>query len=211
VRVEPSRTRTLEVVATIQWRRGNPAAVRIEATRINGRRDVLVCARWTEQTECTETEYNAIGRLLRDQDTRVEFTIRLPAGAHALLNATNGEIEVVGATGVIEAFTTNGSISAESSGSVTAATTNGDLRIATTKLPQGSASYHTTNGTITLALPDGIEADVVARTTNGSIFSEFDITTGGTISPRRLTGRIGRGGPRVELVTTNGNIRIEKK
>lgn len=212
IQVEPSRSRTLEVVATKKWRRGDPAAVRIEATRVNGGRDVLVCARWTASTECTETSYNSGGQWPREQDTRVEFIIRLPAGSNATLNVTNGDIEVVGASGAIEAHTTNGGITAESTGGpVEAMTTNGDLRIAMMKLPARNTSYHTTNGTITLTLPEGIEAYLAARTTNGSISSDFEITTVGTISNRNLSGRIGRGGPRLELATTNGSIRIEKK
>jgi hypothetical protein len=211
VSVEPSRTRTLEISATKKWRRGDPAAVRIEATRVNGGRDILLCARWTANTECTENEYNTSGRWPQNQDTRVEFTIRLPAGANASLNVTNGDIEITGASGSIDAFTTNGEITAESSGPIEAATTNGDLNITTMKLPARGASYHTTNGTITLTLPDGIDADVQARTTNGSVAFDFDITTGGTLSRRNLIGKIGRGGPRLDLATTNGSIRIAKK
>jgi hypothetical protein len=211
VSVEPSRGRTLEISATKKWRRGDPTTVRIEAIRVNGGRDVLLCARWTPNTTCTENEYNTRGNWPRDEDTYVEFTIRLPAGSNASLNVTNGSIEVVGATGSIEARTTNGEITAESSGYVEAATTNGNVNVTMMKLPSQGASYHTTNGTITLTLPDGLDADLHARTTNGSIRSDFDITMSGTLSNRNLMGKIGRGGPRLDLATTNGSIRIEKK
>ena len=211
VRVEPSRGRTLEISARKAWRRGDPATVRIEATRVNGNRDVLVCARWTANTVCNENTYSTTGRWPQNQDTRLEFTIHLPAGAHASVNVTNGDIEITGASGEIDARTTNGEITAESSGTVEASTTNGDVNVTTMKLPAQGASYRTTNGTISLTLPNGLDADVQARTTNGSIASDFDITTSGTVSSRSLMGKIGRGGPRLNLATTNGSIRISKK
>lgn len=210
VSVEPSRSRTLEITATKKWRKGDPAAVKINATRVGS--GVLVCATWTPNTECTENGYNSKGAWPRNQDTYVEFTIHLPAGANASLNVTNGEIEVVGASGSIEAHTTNGAIRAESTeGSVVAGTTNGDVDVSMMKLPSQGASYHTTNGTIRLKLPAGLDADVSARTTNGSVRSDFEITTSGTLSHRNLSGRIGRGGPRLDLATTNGSIVLIKR
>ncbi len=212
VTVEPSRGRTLEVTATKKWRKGDPAAVKISATRVNNARDVLVCAVWTADAECTEDSYNSKGRWPRDQDTYVEFTIHLPAGSNALLNVTNGDIEVTGTSGSIEAHTTNGDVTAESTeGSVTAGTTNGDVNVAMMKLPGPGASYHTTNGTITLTLPAGIDADISAHTTNGAVRSDFEITMSGTLSHRSLNGRIGRGGPRLDLSTTNGSIVLRKR
>jgi hypothetical protein len=153
VSVQPARGRTLEISATKKWRRGDPAVVRIEATRVNGGRDILLCARWTPETTCTENEYDTRGRWPRNQDTRIEFTIHLPAGSNASLNVTNGSIEITGATGAIDARTTNGEITAESTGPVEAATTNGNINVSMMKLPTRGASYRTTNGTITLTVP----------------------------------------------------------
>ena len=211
VTVEPSRSRTLEISATKRWRRGDPTTVHIEATRVNGNRDVLVCARWTANTVCNENTYSTSGRWPQDEDTSVDFTVHLPAGANATINVTNGSIEITGATGTIDARTTNGEVTAESSGAVQAMTTNGNVNVTMMKLPEQGASYHTTNGTITLTLPAGLDADLQARTTNGSIASDFDITMSGTVSTRNLIGKIGRGGPRLDLATTNGSIRIVRR
>jgi hypothetical protein len=210
IEVEPASGRTVEVVATKRWRRGGDAShVRIEATRTSGG-DVLVCARWTPETVCNETSYSVNLRNDRNE-VSVDFSIRLPAGAHASLNVTNGEIEVTGASGNIEARTTNGSITAESTaGTVEASTTNGSLEIRMAKLPERGASYRTTNGAITLVLPEGLDADFSARTTNGHVQSDFEITMSGTLSRQMLQGRIGRGGPRLEASTTNGMIRLER-
>jgi hypothetical protein len=214
IRVERSTGRNLEVVADKKWRRGTPANVTIEVTRINGGRDVLVCARWTPQTECTETEYSmhSRGSGNNNNDTQVEFTIKLPAGADATLNTTNGGIEVLAVSGAINAHTTNGSVAVESTGGpVEAHTTNGDIDVRMAKLPPRGTTYGTTNGSITIAIPDGTDANIEARTTFGRIHSDFEMRVSGDLSSRRLSGTIGRGGPLIRLATTNGSVRIEKR
>lgn len=215
VSVERAAGRTLEVIASKTWRRGNPADVKIDATRANGGADVVVCARWTANTQCDATHYSmSTNGSSRDNDTAVEFIIKLPAGANASLNTTNGSIEVLGASGSIEANTTNGEIISESSdGPVRARTTNGSIEVRMMKLPSRGASYRTTNGSITITLPEGADANVEARTTLGRVQSDFAVQASGSgiMSPRRITGTIGKGGPLLEISTTIGSIRIEKK
>jgi DUF4097 and DUF4098 domain-containing protein YvlB len=212
VTVEPARGRTLEIVATKKWRRGNPADVKIEATRVNGGRDVLLCAKWTERTECDENHMSTRGISIgNNNDVQVHFTIKLPEGANAALNTTNGEIEVKGATGTIEAHTTNGAVTVESTDAVEAHTTNGDVEVKLSRLPSTGASYHSTNGDVTITLPADLNADLDARTTNGRITSDFSVTVSGSMSRRSLRGTIGHGGPKLEISTTNGDVRIQKR
>ncbi len=212
ISVEPASGRTLEVVANKRWRRGTPADVKIEATRVNGGKDVLLCARWTATTECTEDGYQTRGNWNNDNDTQVEFIIKLPPGSNAVLNTMNGDIDVTGASGAIQANSTNGGISGSSGdGPVEAHTTNGDIDVRMTKIPAKGTSYHTTNGSITVSLPEATDANIRARTTNGRINSEFALSVSGSMSGRSIQGTIGKGGPLLDLVTTNGSIRIEKK
>jgi hypothetical protein len=210
VHVERANGRTLEVTAEKRWRKGDPADVRITAARVSGR-DVLVCAAWTDQTRCTETSYS-VHNTGDNNDVQVHFTVRLPAGADAVVSTTNGEIEIVGATGDVDAHTTNGSVIAESNGgTVEASTTNGDVEVSMAKLPARGASYSTTNGSVTVTLPDGIDANVVAQTTNGRVVTDFQMMVSGSVSTRSLRGTIGRGGPVIRLSTTNGDVRLEKR
>ena len=75
---------------------------------------------------------------------------------------------------------------------------------------RGTESLHfeTVNGGIDLTLPADLGADLEARTVNGSITSDFPVSVTGRINPRRLTGRIGSGGRRLDLETVNGSIRV---
>jgi hypothetical protein len=212
VRVEAASGRNLEIVAAKSWRRGNPAEVRVEATRSDN--GVVVCAVWNDPSaQCTEEGVRrSRSRSNNNNDTDVTFTVRLPAGPHITANTTNGAIVITGVSGEISAHTTNGEVTAESSsGPVTAGTTNGAIRVRMSRIPSEGARYSTTNGEITIELPASINANLDARTTNGVINSDFEMTVSGSISTRSLRGRIGSGGPTLSLHTTNGNIRIRRQ
>ena len=60
MRVRASATDKVEISATRSWRRGNPKDVRIES-RTSRDGSILVCAMWTDDTECTETGYSSHG------------------------------------------------------------------------------------------------------------------------------------------------------
>jgi hypothetical protein len=212
VRVEASSGRTLEIVAHKRWRRGDPTVVIVEATRINNGRDVLLCAKWTPETECSEGGYRSRSNGgMRSNDVSVDFVIKLPAGAHLTAATVNGAVQISGVSGEVRANTINGSVEAEStSGWVMAETVNGNVRVKMTQVPERGAEYKTVNGSISVTLPSGLNATVEARTVNGSISTDFPVQVEGAISPRRLRGTVGTGGPRIEMSTVNGSIRLLK-
>jgi len=48
----------------------------------------------------------------------------------------------------------------------------------------------------------------MARTSSGNIETSHEISVQGKISPRELQGKVGAGGPLVELSTSSGGIQI---
>ncbi len=123
---------------------------------------------------------------------------------------TNGSVEISDSAGSIRTRTTNGTIRARNvSGSLSAKTTNGTIRASFAKPPNGEVHLETTNGTVRLTLPEGTNADLHARTVNGSIRTDFPLTVRGKIG-KRVEGKLGEGGPRMDLSTVNGSIRILK-
>jgi DUF4097 and DUF4098 domain-containing protein YvlB len=69
----------------------------------------------------------------------------------------------------------------------------------------------TSNGGITVRLPATTNASVTAHTSgHDRIQNDFDVTVHGQIARSRLDGIIGSGGPRIDLRTSNGNIRLLK-
>jgi hypothetical protein len=101
----------------------------------------------------------------------------------------SGDVEIKGATGAVKVQTGSGSITAQ-----------GD--------PTGDWRLHTGSGDVTVELPQQAAFNLVARTSSGSIDTNRDIAVQGKLSPRELQGKVGGGGPTVELSTSSGSIQI---
>jgi len=214
VRVEHGTGAELEVRAEKRWRRGDPRDVKITAEKTS-RGDILVCAIWEgRNTRCDEDAYNSRGHdsWWDRNDVSVEFTIRLPKGVKMDASTVNGGLSIEGATAQVRARTVNGSIEAAStSGPISAKTVNGGIRVKAGTIGDGPVEYETVNGSITLELPDSMNADIEMRTVNGSITSEdFPITVQGRFDRRRISGKIGKGGPELSVSTVNGSIRLRR-
>ena len=159
IRVETSTGDRAEVTAVKRSRRGNPEDVRIETRRLGGDDgDVIICAFWTENASCDEDGYRSHGDNNgwrgRDNDTSVEFTVKLPAGVRLGVSTVNGGVNVSGATSEVRASTVNGRVSATSSGGpVNASTVNGDIDVRMRELGTGDLEYSTVNGSIEIEVP----------------------------------------------------------
>jgi DUF4097 and DUF4098 domain-containing protein YvlB len=133
-------------------------------------------------------------------------------GTEGMLNAstTNGDIDVTGVRGGADVRTTNGEIRiARVEGLVDALTTNGSVAAEITKLPaDGKMELQTTNGNVALALPRDVHAEVEANTTNGRVSINYNVSMNGVITSKSIRGKIGGGGARITLSTTNGNIDV---
>ena len=101
----------------------------------------------------------------------------------------SGDVEVKGAKGAVKVQTGSGSISAQ-----------GD--------PTGDWRLHTGSGNVAVELGQQASFNLVARTSSGSIDSSREIAVQGKLSSRELQGKVGGGGPTVELSTSSGSIQI---
>lgn len=215
IRVERATGDRAEVTAIKRSRRGNPEDVRIETRRIGGDDgDVIICAFWNENASCDEDGYRSRGDNNwrgRENDTSVEFTVKLPAGVRLNVSTVNGGVNVSGATGEVRASTVNGRVSAASSGGpVNASTVNGDIDVRMRELGTGDLEYSTVNGSIEIEVPANLDADLDMRTVNGSLSADFPITLQGRVNPRRMRATIGKGGRRIRLETVNGSVELRK-
>ncbi len=133
-------------------------------------------------------------------------------GARARLETQNGSITARGVGGPLEADSNNGSIKAfEVQGAIQAETTNGSIKaeIAGTELDD-DVRLATTNGSVELRIDAGVAASITARTHNGSVSSDFP----GGVQDRRkrtLDLDLNGGGPRIELKSSNGSIRVRER
>ncbi len=148
------------------------------------------------------------------------------------MSTSNGSIEVRTVSGPVTARTSNGRISVdEAFGSVDAATSNGSIVATLVETPADKTQRFTTtnggieltvknrllsdlrvstsNGGVTVRLPAVTNARVAAATSNNSITNEFPLTgDGATNTKKRIEGKIGNGGPTIDISTSNGSIRL---
>lgn len=133
----------------------------------------------------------------------------------ATLKTSNGRVRGDGIRGSLSADTSNGSIDVtieelDSGRALNLESSNGSITVALRKYNNNPVTAHTSNSSINVRLPEGVNAEVRAATSNGSISSEFDVVTR-TSSKNRLDGRIGNGGPLLDLTTSNGAVRLMRR
>jgi Putative adhesin len=133
----------------------------------------------------------------------------------AVLRTTNGRVHADEIRGALEASTTNGAIEArlhqpEAHRPVRLSTSNGSIELTMDSLDDNNVRATTHNGGITVKLPSGAGARVHASTSHSAIRSDFDVDREESHDKNRLDGRIGAGGPTLELSTSNGSIRLLK-
>jgi hypothetical protein len=129
-----------------------------------------------------------------------------------VLKTSNGHIRADKITGSFEAETSNNAITARLAASpstpVKLISSNGSIDLTMEKAPQSDIHAETKNNSITLHLPANTGAKLTADTSNSSVTSDFDVA--GENEKGHLRGTIGAGGHAIELITSNGHIRIAK-
>jgi DUF4097 and DUF4098 domain-containing protein YvlB len=144
----------------------------------------------------------------------VEYTIAVPKGVRLRASVVNSPLEISGVTGDVKASTVNAEVTVSGlASSADVSTVNSRAEADFNSLPSsGHIRVHSVNGTAIVAIPAGSNADVRARSVNGSIHNDFNLQVD---RPRygpgsRLEGKIGNGGPEIELETVNGGIQIRQ-
>jgi hypothetical protein len=212
VRALPSADAAVHVEATRTARRSNPESVRIEVVQHNG--GVTICAVYpTPPGARRDNDCRPGGgqNSVRDNDVRVDFVVRVPAGVRFESHVVNGAIRAEGLRSDVKVATVNGGIDIVTSGFAEASTVNGNItcRLGAGRL-SGDLSFETVNGSITLDMAPGLHADFRGSTVNGRIDSDFPILVTGQVSRRSLRGSIGDGGPELRVSTVNGSIRLRQ-
>jgi len=143
------------------------------------------------------------------------------------VQTSNGRVEVSDVIGDTTLHTSNGTIMADvRKGRFGASTSNGSINVRLMEPDSNPVRLDTSNGhidltmdavrevkatssnsSITVHLPASAGATVDAHTSNSSIQCDFDISTH-EFSKHRLSGTIGKGGPLLDLGTSNGSIKL---
>jgi hypothetical protein len=185
-------------------RRGNPADVRVEmVTNSNG---VTVCVVYPGGDGCRQ---DGGGQNTRDNDTRVDFNVQVPAGVNLQARSVNGSIDAQGLQSDTEATTVNGSVTLSTAGTARATTVNGSINAAMGQaIWRNGGRFTTVNGQVTLRLPSAVNADVRLSTVSGQIQSDFPLQMSNDPGPKHAEGVLGGGGQRLDVTTVNGAINL---
>lgn len=127
------------------------------------------------------------------------------------LHTSNGAISVKRVQGSLAAATSNGAIDIDGEQLDPARplkldTSNGPIRVQFGARGVPELRAHTSNGRITVKLPDGAGARVRAVTSNAPIDSDVPMNNVTKTGKHRLEAEIGKGGPLLELTSSNGAI-----
>jgi hypothetical protein len=205
IRAERSSGAQVVVDAEKWGRRNDPDQVVIQVEQHED--GVTICVRYPKRwgrglTDCDGGNTNV------NSDVNVEFTVQVPAGVRTAFTTVNGGITARDLAGPVRARTVNGSVHVSTTDRADVKTVNGSIVARMRPQGLGEMSFVTVNGSISLELPADARADVRARTVNGSIRSDFPVRIRGRWVGRRLDGRIGQGGPEIEMTTVNGSIAL---
>ena len=211
----------VEVRATKEWRRSNPAIVHFDVQKVGGNgQDILICALWGDNARCDEDGYRGTrdrdDRELKNNDVSVDFQVLVPRGVKVAMKTVNGTVLIDGATSEVDAYTVNGGVDVTTSGGpVNAKTINGNVRARVGRLEANNdrdMSFATINGSVTAEFIDDVSGDVELSTVNGHLRTDYPITITGRLDPRHLRTHIGApGGPRIRLSTVNGSVEMRKR
>jgi Toastrack DUF4097 len=150
----------------------------------------------------------------RHRHWSVTYRLSVPRKVSLGLRSVNGGISVSDVAGAVEFETMNGGIRLDAvGGRVEGRTTNGglDIRLAGLGWSGEGLDVTTTNGGVTLAVPADYNARVETGTTNGGLQVDFPVTLQGRIDRRHVSFEVGKGGPLVRALTTNGGVTVRKR
>ena len=141
---------------------------------------------------------------------RVDYTVSVPAGSIVTIKNENGAVTLTDVDGRFNLDMTNGRVHVRKlSGGFEAKTVNATVILEVVSLTS-DLRITAVNGHALVGLPQKLNATIDASAINGNVIVRqgFDVEST-TKDGQRLSGRIGTGaGPRIELHTTNGNVRI---
>ena len=142
----------------------------------------------------------------------VSFDVTVPRNSNISAETHNGGVFLEGLNGTVEARAVNGPVTIrEMAGDVTGRTTNGPIsaELSGTSWQGRGLDLQTTNGPVTVRIPENYNAHLETGTVNGPMRIDFPVTVQGRIT-KRFSVDIGKGGPTVRAVTTNGPVVIRR-
>lgn len=143
----------------------------------------------------------------RGRNYEVNYTITVPQDLLALLDLTNGNIEVDGIHRDVSIDNTNGNVRMRDIvGSARVDLVNGNIDGEVVMPQDGSIKLEVVNGNVMLEIPTSTSAAFEASVTNGSISTPNLSLQEEDRRLRSVKGTLGDGAGDIDLSTVNGNV-----
>jgi hypothetical protein len=158
-----------------------------------------------------ECEPGEVGNVnLRRNRTRVEWTVRVPAGVRFSGRTVDGDVEARDLRGDVDANTVSGDVDVSTTGVAEAATVSGDIRVAMGSRWARPLDFRTVSGGIDVTFPPRLDGEVRASSFSGSITADFPLERSGRsfAGGGRASATLGKGGPTLYAQTLSGRIRF---
>lgn len=142
----------------------------------------------------------------------VSYRVFVPRRTDLAVDTRNGPISVRDVSGRMDLQAHNGPLTLRNvGGQVRGRTHNGPLRADLTgsRWNGGGLDLETHNGPVQLSIPEGYSARLETGNVNGPVTVDFPVTMQGRLG-RRIETTLGRGGPTVRAVTTNGPVTVRR-
>jgi len=168
-------------------------------------------------------ENNGDGQLdLDDDEARIDFTVRVPAGVHFAARTVDGDIRAEGLRSNVDAASVVGDVRVATTGTARAATVSGDVDATFGETDGEEMEFASVSGNLVVRVAANVGAEVHANTLSGDIESDFALRMRPQAEDeedddgfhiniqigRQANGTIGSGGPELSLNTVSGNIRL---
>ena len=182
-----------------------------------------------EVTELNDTiEIEAVYPTI-DHDAKVSFTIKVPSYVRvSSLRTSNGDIQLTGTKGNATVSSSNGDVTVKDvDGFVGASSSNGDVKVTGTsgvgdvsssngkvevevRAIAGDTKISSSNGRVIAHIDQELNADLTVRSSNGDVDVHDLSLTDKATEEKRITGKIGTGGPDLEVYSSNGDVDVHK-
>ncbi len=124
------------------------------------------------------------------------------------ISNTSGDVSLKEIQGNIEATTVSGEMMIDQKeGGLHLESSSGDVEVKTKIFPQYKYYVETSSGYIRLLLPQDSNAEVELETSSGSLDCKLPLTVS-SVSRNLLKGKLGEGGPQINLITASGDISL---
>lgn len=141
----------------------------------------------------------------------VEYTLTVPRAARLdEIKLINGELDVNGVTGEVNASCINGRLQAHNlAGRARLSNINGKLEARFDQLSGQRVELNSVNGSVELTIPSDSNAEVEATTVSGGINNDFGLHVNNHhFIGHDLRGELGSGGARIKISNVNGRVDV---